>query len=139
MKRLAAVLLHLSVAVAAFGQGWSIPSKNPNTEVACTACAGQNNALTSGKTVGYMLPLSSFTGRFLDSQATNDIQQTFRTARAGKLVISPDGRRLYMILGGMIAAYDTTNFFTRLAGGEPLWPSTGIPLSVLNSRPGAPE
>lgn len=139
IKRLAVVLLHLSVAGAAFGQNWSIPSKSPNTESPCTLCVGPNNNLTNGKTVGYMLPLSTHVGRFLDSQATNDIQQTFRTARAGKLVISPDGNRLYMIYGGMIAAYDTAKFFTRLSSGEPLWPSTGIPLSVLNSRPGAPE
>src|SRR5260221_2208616 len=41
----------------------------------------------------------------------------------------------------MAAAYDTASFFTRLASGEALIPSTSVPLSVINSRPlgGVPE
>lgn len=132
------VLLQLSVAVAAFGQGWPLPSKTPGVEVTCTACTGSSPP-ANGKTVGYRTPIASFTGRLLDSQTTNDIQQTFRTARAAKIVLSPDGRRIYILIGGMAGAYDTASFFTRLASGEALMPSTSVPLSVLNSRAGAPE
>src|ERR1700674_4782574 len=132
------VLLQLSVAVAAFGQGWPLPGKTPGIEVNCTACTGSSPP-ANGKTVGFKTPVPAFTGRLLDSQSTNDIQQTFRTARAAKIVLSPDGRRIYIQLGGMLAAYDTASFFTRLASGEALMTATSIPLTVLNSRPGAPE
>ncbi len=139
IKRLAAVLLHLSVAVAVFGQDWAVPARTPNTEVPCTLCVGPNNALTNGKTVGYAAPIAAFTGRFLDSQATNDIQYPIRTLRAGKLVMSPDGRRLYMIMGGVAMAYDTASFISRLTASEALIPVTSIPINVLNVRAGAPE
>src|SRR5258708_32255001 len=128
--RFAVVLVLLSVAVAAFGQGWPLPSKTPNVEVNCTACTGSSPA-ADGKTVGYRTPIAAFTGRLLDSQGTNDIQQTFRTARAAKIVLSPDGKRIYIQLGGMAAAYDAARFFTRLASGEALTPSSSVPLTVL--------
>jgi PKD repeat protein len=89
--------------------------------------------------VGYTAPISTFTGRVLDSQATNDIQQPLRTLRAGKIVLSPDGRRLYMLVGGLVAAWDTSTFFTRLASGESLMTSTSFPLSTPIGRAGAPE
>ncbi len=133
-------LLHLTFVVAAFGQGWPLPGKTPNVEVSCTACTGSSPA-ANGKTVGYRTPITAFTGRFLDSQATNEFQQPFRTARAAKIVLSSDGKRIYVQIGGMAAAYDTASFFTRLASGEALIPSTSVPLSVINSRPlgGVPE
>jgi len=139
IKRLAAVLLHLSVAVAVFGQSWTLPSKSPNTEVPCTLCVGPSNGLTNGKTVGYASPIATFAGRFLDSQATNDIQYPIRTLRAGKLVISADGRRLYMIMGGVAMVYDTASFLSRLNSSEALIPVTSIPINVQNYRPGSPE
>ncbi len=132
------VLLQLSVAVAAFGQGWPLPAKTPGVEVNCTACTGSNPP-ANGKTVGFRTPIAAFTGRLLDSQATNDIQQPFRTARAGKIVLSADGKRIYLLIGGMLAAYDTATFFTRLASGEALMTATSVPLTILNSRPGVPE
>src|SRR4051794_31897333 len=130
-SRLAIVSLQLAVAVAAFGQGWPLPARTPDTEVSCHACTGSSPA-ADGKTVGYKTPLATFTGRFLDSQATNDIQYPLRTARAGKIVLSPDGKRIYVQLGGMLAAYDSATFFAQLAAGQALIPSTTVPLSVYN-------
>ncbi len=126
------------MAVAAFGQGWPVPGKSPSTEVPCSKCTGVSPP-ADGKTVGYVAPISTLTGRVLDSQATNDIQQPLRTLRAGKMVLSPDGRRLYMLAGGLVAAWDTATFFTRLASGESLMTSPSFPLSVPIQRSGAPE
>src|SRR5260221_5005057 len=133
-SRFAVVAHQLSIAGAVFAQGWPLQSKTPDTEVGCHACTGSSPA-ADGKTVGYKAPIAAFTGRFLDSQATNDFEQTFRTARAGKIVVSPDGRRIYIQLGSMVAAYDSSTFFTRLASGEDLIPATSVPLTVNNSRP----
>jgi PKD repeat protein len=138
ISRIVIALLLLQVAVAASGQNWPLPSKNQNVEVACSKCTGASPP-ADGKTVGYAAPIAAFTGRVVDSQSTNDIQYPLRTLRAGKMGLSPDGRRLYMIQGGLLAAYDTGTLFTRLASGEQLMPSTSIPLSILSFRAGAPE
>lgn len=132
-SRTALSLLFLTASTTAFAQGWPLPGKTQNVEVTCHSCTSSSPP-ADGKTVGYTGPITSFTGRFLDSQATNEIQQTFRTARAGKFVVSPDGKRLYIQMGSMVAAYDMATFFTRLAGSEPLMRATDVPLSVLNTR-----
>src|SRR5205807_10541613 len=53
--------------------------------------------------------------------------------------ISPDGRRLYMIMGGVTMVYDTASFLSRLNAGEALVPVTSIPITTVNYRPGSPE
>jgi PKD repeat protein len=127
------LLLILLASLSTFAQGWPTPAKTPNTEVTCASslCLG-------AKTVGYAAPLTTFVGRFLDSQATRDYQQNFRTLRAKKIALSQDGKRIYVIMGSLLAAYDTNTFFSRLTGGESMVGSNSVPLSVPNLRSGNP-
>src|SRR5229473_2025682 len=119
LSRLTFSLLLLTAAATAWAQGYPAPARTQNVEVTCHSCTSSSPP-ADGKIVGYAAPISSFTGRFLDSQATNEIEYPLRTLRAGKFVISPDGRRLYIEIGSMVAAYDTATFFSRLSGSEPL-------------------
>ncbi len=132
-SRLTFSVLLLTAAATAWAQGYPFPAPVQNVEGTCHSCTSSSPP-ADGKTVGYTAPISSFTGRFLDSQATNEIEYPLRTARAGKFVISPDGKRLYIQMGSMLAAYDTASFFSRLSASEALMPSTGVPLSIENER-----
>src|SRR6476659_8086187 len=110
------------VAGSALAQNWPLPSKMPDTDVICTGCP--DNA-ANNPTTGYpATAFKTFTGRFLDSSTTEDIQQYFRTGRAYKSFYNPAVNRIYMIVGSAIFAYDANRFFTRLEGSEALMPST---------------
>ena len=132
------VSLFLCTTSVAFGQGWVLPAKTPNTPVKCIPCTGASNGQM---TVGYSLPIATFTGRYLDSQDTRAYQTTFRTARASIIRIAPDRKRIYMLIGSAIFSYDINTFFARLQAGEIMMPSTQMPVSPPNIRfnPATPE
>jgi hypothetical protein len=103
---------------SAFGQGWALPAKVPDTPVSCTACPERP---TDSLTVGYKAPIVSFTGRFLDSTNTSEWEKPFRTARAKFVLPMPSLDRIYFRFGdGTIASYKLSTFFSRLAAGEAL-------------------
>lgn len=86
---------------------WPLPSKVPDTPIA--------------NTVGYRPPLTSFTGRFLDSTEVGQWRRPMRTLRAQELLVRPDLDALYVKLGGgVLAKWRLSTFFSRLAAGEPL-------------------
>ena len=126
----------LSVGVPAFAQGWARPAKTQNTDVVCATCYGPYK----GKlTIGYGAPMKTFTGRFLDSNNTRDYQQTFRTARATYTGVAPERKRLYMLIGSALFAYNTDTFFSRLESGTAMIQASNAPVSPRNARSGAPE
>jgi hypothetical protein len=133
VHRAATLLALLLPSAAAFGQGFPVPSSVPGTEVTCsvTDCAGR-------KTVGYSLPLKAFTGRFLDSSLTRDYQAIIRTSRARRVRLSPDGKRLYFIMGSLFAAYDKAAFFSRLETKEPLMSIYAMPIANAKVRAPGP-
>ncbi len=95
-------------------------------DVPCTGCVSPQGA--NGKlTPGYPSTITRFTGRFLDSQATQDYQQTFRTGRAFYVFPAPSRNRIYMIIGSAVFAYDINTFFSRVAS-EPLVTANTIPV-----------
>src|SRR5712691_13205347 len=107
----------LPFAASIFAQGWPVPAKTPETPVSCSTCTGRTNL----KTVGYKLPLSTFTGRFLDSSNTGGWFAPFRTARADEVLVMPALNRIYFRIGdGSIGAYSLSAFFSRLEASEPL-------------------
>ena len=111
---------------SAIAQYWPIPASTPAVDVKCAGCiGGKNNLLTPG----YPATLSGFTGRFLDSQATQDIQQPFRTSRAFYVYPARSRGRIYMIIGSAVFAYDINTFFTRLAGNESLVYANTVPVT----------
>ena len=72
------------IAVSAAAQYWPKPATTPGVDVVCAGCLEQR----SGKlTPGYPATIQTFTGRFLDSQATQDYQQPFKTARAESVMV----------------------------------------------------
>lgn len=115
---------------SAFAQIWPIPASQPGVQVLCTG----NGILkdTQGKDAGcpapdtfkptwpWSDPIQAFTGRYLDSLYVADAQQTFRTGRAGSVIVMPSLNRVYMQLGHAVAAYSLDTFFTRLENREPL-------------------
>src|SRR5689334_9341220 len=118
------VLATLAVVPLAFGQGWPLPAKTPNTPVACVAasspaCEGKDGKLTAP----YSDPIKTFVGRYLDSQLTGSHQAPFRTGRAFHGQVTPNGR-LYMMVGSAMFAYDLTRFVSRLNAGEAMVPCT---------------
>jgi len=105
-------------SASAFAQGWPLPAKTPETPVSCATCPGGN---ANTKTVGYKLPISTFTGRFLDSSNTSEWFMPYRTARAEEVLVMPALNRIYFRIGnGSIGAYSLSGFFSRLEAGEPL-------------------
>ncbi|HYM62824.1 MAG TPA: hypothetical protein VEZ11_18205, partial [Thermoanaerobaculia bacterium] len=102
-------------------------AKTPNTDVPCLICTGAFDG-TSPKTIGYPLPIATFTGRYLDSQATRDFQQSFRTARANTIMFAPERNRIYTLIGSALFAYNIDTFFTRLAAGETMISSLTGPI-----------
>jgi PKD repeat protein len=107
----------IAVVPAAFGQNWPRPAKTQNTPVVCPAsspaCAGKEGKWTAP----YSDPIKTFVGRYLDSQATGEHQDGFRTARARLCGIDQAHNRLYMIVGSALFAYDLQNFINRLNAG----------------------
>ena len=124
--RKSASFLAIAILVAgtAAAQYWPKPAATPGVDVTCTGCIELHN----GKlTPGYPATITTFTGRFLDSQATQDYQQPFKTARAESVTVVPSLHRIYMQIGSAVFAYNLDTFFTRLASGEALTPVTAIP------------
>jgi PKD repeat protein len=118
IRVLLGTLLLLAVGATSFAQGWAVPAKTPDTPVSCGACPGVDPA---SMTIGYHAPISTFTGRFLDSTNTSEWFAPFRTARAYMVLVRPDIDRIYFRYGnGSVAAYSLSRFFTRLEGGEAL-------------------
>ena len=120
------VSIGLMFAASAFAQYWPKPATTPGVDVTCTGCLN----LAAGKlTPGYPTTITRFTGRFLDSQATQDYQQSFRTARAFQIVPAPSRGRIYMIIGSAVFAYDMNTFFTRLGANETWDDGNSVPVS----------
>jgi PKD repeat protein len=117
-RRIALVTCMLFVSAAPLAaQTFPMPASTPNQIVPCTVPA----CLTEYKgtqTIGYPSPpYKSFVGRYVDSAQTNDSQAPFRTVRAGFIKIVPENGlhgRIYMRIGGALAAYDLGNFFGRI-------------------------
>ena len=64
-------------------------------------------------------PITSFTGRFVDSTSTPDFQFPNRTLRAYWVKIAPELDRIFVVLGaGTFASYKLSTFASRLS--EPL-------------------
>src|SRR5678815_4767250 len=126
--------LLLSIAASGLAQGWAVPAKTPETPVSCAACPGQD---VNAQTVGYKAPITTFTGRFLDSTNTSNWFLPFRTARALSVNVQPSLDRIYFRYGaGAVASYTLSTFFTRLEAGE----SLRFNYSPMPSdRGGAPE
>ena len=109
---------------SATAQYWPKPAKTPGVDVPCTGCLEQhNNKLTPG----YPASIQTFVGRFLDSQATQDYQQPFKTARAETVLVMPALHRIYFQIGSAVFAYNLDTFFSRLASGEALMSVNAIP------------
>lgn len=122
--------------ISAVAQYWPLPAKTPGVDVKCVGCLGAASGLL---TPGYPSAFTSFTGRYLDSQATNDFQQPFRTARAFMVLPAPSRNRIYMIIGSAVAAYNMDTFFTRIAANEPLMSANSVPTSGPYSSSRHPE
>jgi PKD repeat protein len=121
MKVCTALLALLLSAPTLSAQYWARPSNVPNTDVKCSGCLGK----AAGQwTPGYPPALLSFTGRYLDSDATNDCQQPIRTFRAVSVLPMPalnaPHGRLYFQIGSSVMAWDMDTFFQRVAAGESL-------------------
>ncbi|HKO56073.1 MAG TPA: hypothetical protein VJ276_09355, partial [Thermoanaerobaculia bacterium] len=122
---------------SAFAQIWPIPAGQPGVTVLCTG----NGILkdSQGKDAGCPAPdtfkptwpwgdpIQAFTGRYLDSLYVADAQQTFRTGRAGSVLVVPSTNRVYMQIGHAVAAYAMDTFFTRLENREPLTKASAYP------------
>lgn len=91
---------------------WPLTAAIPGVDVPCTGCIYPH---TGKLTPGYPPSILTFTGRFLDSQATQDFQQPFRTARAFHVVRAGD--KLYTIIGSAEMTYNLSTFFSRVANG----------------------
>jgi PKD domain-containing protein len=100
---------------------WPLPSSSDSV---CSACI----ELHRGKLTPAMPPSLLFLGRFLDSQATGDFQQPFKTARAESVTVK--NGRVYFQIGSAVFAYNEATFFDRLTNREPLVPATYVPVSV---------
>src|SRR5712692_10251405 len=123
--RKSASLLAIAILVAgtAAAQYWPKPAATPGVDVTCAGCIELHN----GKlTPGYPATITTFTGRFLDSQATQDYQQPFKTARAESATIVPSLHRIYMQVGSAVFAYSLDTFFSRVASGEAMVPVTSV-------------
>ena len=122
-------LIAATLAASAFGQGYPLPARTPNTPVVCDPAVwpGCIESNAGRITPGWDLPIANYTGRFLDSTITRSYQQAFRTARAIQIRVAPN--RFYLISAGTVLAYDIDHFFTRLAAGEVMVPSTQIPVT----------
>ena len=64
--------------------------------------------------------IAAFTGRYLDSNFTRDLQYPYRTARAFRAVVHPSRNRIYLHLGSTVAAYPLSTFFQRLEAKDAL-------------------
>jgi len=121
---------------------WVRPAAAPEQDVPCTGCPEKNN----GKlTPGYPPELGRYAGRFVDSSATNDCQQPFRTARAKYVLSLPSRNRIYFGIGSALFAYNLDGFFTRLQSGEGLVGIRSVPVGGgkfawdASSRIGTPD
>src|ERR1043165_2907823 len=122
MKVVCAALLASGVfATSLSAQYWARPAAAPNTDVKCSGCSGKADGQW---TPGYSSTLLTFTGRYLDSDATNDCQQPVRTFRAVSVLPMPalnaPHGRLYFQVGSSVMAWDMARFFQRVAAGESL-------------------
>ena len=122
MKVVCAALLASGVfATSLSAQYWARPAAAPNTDVKCSGCSGKADGQW---TPGYPSTLLTFTGRYLDSDATNDCQQPVRTFRAVSVLPMPalnaPHGRLYFQIGSSVMAWDMDRFFQRVAAGESL-------------------
>jgi PKD repeat protein len=117
-----AIAVPLSAATAPPSGYWVEPAATPNTDLVCSTCPCVSPSYCSNgmKVVGYPATLGKYVGRFLDSQNTEDYQQTFRTLRAKYVYPSPSNHRLYFIIGSAAFAYDMDSFFSRVTNHEAL-------------------
>ena len=111
IRQIGLFTIGILIAVSAAAQYWPKPADKPGVDVTCAGCLEFRN----GKlTPGYPATIQTFTGRFLDSQATQDYQQPFKTARAENVLVVPATHRIYMQIGSAVFAYSTDTFFDRV-------------------------
>jgi len=126
----------LAIAASGYGQGWAVPAKTPDTPVSCSNCPSQS---ASTMTVGYKAPISTFTGRFLDSSNTSEWFLPVRSLRASDVTVMPGLNRIYFRLGnGTVGSYSLGSFFSRLEAGEPIVFPFNDPTAIA-FRGGKPE
>ncbi|MFN2441485.1 MAG: PKD domain-containing protein, partial [Thermoanaerobaculia bacterium] len=114
MKRLllsvASVVFAMTTVLpsSARGQAYPMPGSESEPPVICTTCSDD---LSKNKpTWAYTMPIKSFVGRWVDSQATRGYQDGtgYRTVRAKKVINAPELNRVYTISGeGLeVTSYD---------------------------------
>ena len=105
-----AALLLLALSLPAVAQNYPMPGHASQAPVICTTCPNYPYA----PTWPYGSPLTSFIGRYVDSQLTRDYQAGYgmRTLRAGRVGVVPEHGRVYMIIGSTFASYDLDTFFS---------------------------
>lgn len=117
----AATAVHASNTILA--KPYPTPAKTPKTEVLCATCKDMTTSPSRDvhpPTVGYQGDISTFVGRFLDSDYVQDIQGPIRTLRASLIKYDAAHDRIYMNHGGEMVAYDGASFISRLNSGEAL-------------------
>lgn len=138
MRRLVHIVIGLFIASSALAQSYALPSKTPDAQVPCAA--GCSIVTPPPMTVGYKLPIKTFTGRFLDSSGVSAWFKPFRTARANFVLVKPELDRIYFRYGeGTVVAYKLSTFFTRLEAGESLVFPQSIPPYATQQRGGHTE
>lgn len=96
---------------------FTLPSKTPKTEVACSTCDSTN---MGKKSVGYQGAISTFTGRYNDSALDSEGFSLPRPLRAWQMKYDSVHDRLYMRVGSYVVAYDVPTLLTRLQSNESL-------------------
>lgn len=118
-----------------------MPGSDKEPTVVCKDCLGTNvhGEKNAGlPTVPYSAPVVKHTGRLVDSANTKSVQQgtlnsNLRSVRAGRILMAPAQRvsappRAYIQMGGVVAAYALSSFFTTsLPGGMVPLSSMGVP------------
>ncbi len=112
-------------AGAAFGQDWPLPAPTPGAEATCNT-PGCSPSEKGKKLWPYSSPLTRFVGRYADNTTQQWEFSPTGTARTRQIWFAPGNNRIYLILGGILAAYDMDTFFTRLSAGEAMTPINGL-------------
>ena len=134
-KKLFLIILLAGMSTPASGQYWPTPSRTANTDVPCDTISCAADPAHDGKLlIGYPSPITTFTGRYLDSVKVGVYFFPIRSARAKNMKIAPDRGRIYTMIGSAVAAYDINTFFTRV-GAEEMTLIGGLGLQPLQGAP----
>ncbi|MFN2238184.1 MAG: PKD domain-containing protein [Thermoanaerobaculia bacterium] len=114
LARVAGVVFATMVALPSLlsAQAYPMPASDSEPPVICTTCADVASA--NKPTWPYSMPVKAFTGRYVDSQATQGYQHGtgYRTVRAKKVVLAPERDRVYVIAGEGLEIFDYDSFFS---------------------------